>query len=149
MNPKPIILSRAETRELLKRGEAEVRRPLRTGAVALQATWKIGDRLWCRESFATRREGDSIRVRYSADQGQDDERVRVVPIGPGLWRFATRTYRTWPAKYMPRWASRLLVEVLTVREEPAGDRRDMLLRLKVTNQTTTAEVAESAEEVEG
>jgi hypothetical protein len=143
MNERPVILNRREVRELLERGEAEVRRALRTGAVALQVTWKPGDRLWVREGFASRREGDSIRIRYAVDRGQGDARVRVVPIGPGLWRFATKTYRSWPAKYMPREFCRLLVElveVLAVREEPAG----VLLHLKIA----TAEGAENAEEVE-
>jgi len=130
MEPKPIILNRPEVRELLAHGEAEVRRALRPGAVALQVTWRPGDHLWVREGFASRREGDSIRIRYAVDRGQGDERVRVVPIGQADWKFATRSYRTWPAKYMPRWASRLLVEVLAVREEPAGDRRETILRVR-------------------
>ena len=64
------------------------------------------------------------------DQGQGDERVRVVPIGPGLWRFATKTYRTWPSKYLPREFCRLLVELVEVREEAAGVRREVVLRVR-------------------
>jgi hypothetical protein len=116
---KPIILTRSEVRELLAHDEAEVRRTVRPGPVALQRTWKPGDRLWVREGFAARRDDEgkeTIHVRYSVDQGGASS-LRIIPILAGLWKFATRGYRTWPATYLPRQFCRLLIEVVEVREE--------------------------------
>jgi hypothetical protein len=131
---KPIILTRSEVRELLQHGQAELRRPVRSGTIALQVTWTAGQRFWVREGFACRREGESIRVRFAVDRGQADERVRKVPIGPGLWRFATTIYRWCEAKYMPREFSRMTLELVAVREEVAGDRRGVLLRVRAVSQ---------------
>jgi hypothetical protein len=64
-----------------------------------------GDRLWVRETWAHERDGtgcpDDTGVLYRAtDPGWDDE-------GTGLrWR---------PSVFMPRWASRILLEITDVR----------------------------------
>jgi hypothetical protein len=64
-----------------------------------------GDRLWVRETWAHERDGtgcpDDTGVLYRAtDPGWDDE-------GTGLrWR---------PSIFMPRWASRILLEITDVR----------------------------------
>ena len=126
---KPIILNAGEVRELLDRGEVEVRRSVKPGPVALQHQWNAGDRFWVREPFAARGDGATVRVRYVGDHGQGD--ARVILIEQTDRRFATKRYRTWPAKYCPRWASRLVVKLVEVREEAAGDRREAVLRVKV------------------
>jgi hypothetical protein len=77
-----------------------------------------------------------VRVRYSGDRGGEDAQARVVPIAPGLKRFASRRYRSWEGKYMPREFSRLVVELLAVRGEAAGDRREAMLQLKAIMPTT-------------
>ena len=127
--PKPIILTRDEVRAVLSEPQAELRRALRPGPIALQSTYRPGDVLWVRESFATRREAQTIHVRYTADRGQGQ--ARVLSIDRANRRFATVTYRTWPAKFMPRWASRLSLQVAAVRSEDHDGRRQVLLTLRL------------------
>jgi len=92
---------------------------------------KVGERLWVREDFAARREGEMVRIRYGADR--PDAEPRIIPAGDVPSRFATSGYRSWPAKFMPRAASRLLVEVMAVECEGEGEFRPIaIVRLKVT-----------------
>ena len=130
-NARPILLNRREVRELLRYGRADIRRPARSGAIALQRHWTVGDRLWVREGFAARRDGESIRVCAAVERGPGEETVRVVPIAQGLERFASEGYRSWEAKYMPRPFSRLSVELAAVRTEAGDDGRELVLVLKV------------------
>ena len=78
-----------------------------------------GDRLWVREThkISTGKVGDSQAcVRYQAD---GDYQAKVMPqpetAGP-------RTFdRTRPSIHMPRWASRILLEITDVRVERLQD----------------------------
>jgi len=72
-----------------------------------------GDRLWVRETWMPRSLGmgspafnAAQRPRYRADDGEDRPEWR------GLWR---------PSIFMPRWASRLTLEVVSVRVERLQD----------------------------
>lgn len=68
-----------------------------------QPGWSVGDLLWVRETWRPLHSGDPSRgARYRADAGADQT----------LWR---------PAIYMPRWASRLTLEVTGVRVERLQD----------------------------
>ncbi|MDM9555577.1 hypothetical protein QU926_18305 [Pseudomonas asiatica] len=86
---------------------------------------RVGDRLWVREThkIATGKAGDSQAcVRYEAD-GEYQAKVLPMPesIGP-------RTFdRTRPSIHMPRWASRILLEVTDVRVERLRDSDDIAL----------------------
>lgn len=76
---------------------------------------KPGDRLWVREThkIATGKAGDSQAcVRYEAD---GDYQAKVLPLPEAV---GPRTFdRTRPSIHMPRWASRILLEVTDVRVE--------------------------------
>lgn len=111
--PKPILLTRAEVRELLATGQADIRRR-QPGPVALRTRHELGGLLWVREPFATRADGATVRVRYCADPREAE--ARVVAIDQAEPRFRTAGYRTWPAKYMPAWASRLMLKVTDAGE---------------------------------
>ncbi len=129
---KPILVTRPEIRALLERGETEIRRRIRPCPVALQRTWRVGDTLWGRESISTRLDGQRVKVRYPADgpAGQP----RYVPIDVAGKRFATEGYRTWASKHCPRWAARLLLEVVGVRTEHHDDREAVVLMVRRTTE---------------
>lgn len=74
---------------------------------------KIGDRLWVREAFATAHEGprppEGSPIVYRADGG---EAPVIVWDGRGPQRAYWR-----PSIHMPRWASRISLEIVAVRVE--------------------------------
>lgn len=86
---------------------------------------KIGDRLWCRETWRHQsyggirtEEGEcgEIKVQYLAD---DDNRS---VYAPNEYFMAEHKYRTFkwtkkPSIFMPRWASRITLEITGVRVE--------------------------------
>ena len=128
---KPIILSRDEVRELLAAGELVICRGVRADADQARALARYGgpgDRLWVREAFSTRRDGDTVRVRYPADGGHGEP--KVVPIATAGRHYAGERYFTLPAKYMPRWASRLELEILEATVTEQGGRRLLTLRAR-------------------
>jgi hypothetical protein len=131
-NASPIMMSMSEIRALLQTGQVEVRRRVRNVPIALKPrVRRVADVLWIRESISTRREELTVRIRYPADQGQGEGRVRVIPIGEADRRFATRGYRTWPARYCPRWASRLTVSVTAAAIETEVDHQVSVLQLQL------------------
>ena len=66
-----------------------------------------GDRLWVREAFAYHPDGEGKDVIYRAtDPGWDENNTGL------RWR---------PSIHMPRWASRIQLEVTSVRVEPVQD----------------------------
>lgn len=84
----------------------------------LPRPYNIGDRMWVRESFAVGKGYDwlkpglmpwercALRKWYKADQEQIDLESR------GRWR---------PSIHMPRWASRITLEITNVRVERVRD----------------------------
>jgi hypothetical protein len=78
-----------------------------------------GDRLWVRESVTVHHPTEAY---YNADS------VRVAQNGERFpWkdsaqrRFSSRLTRSIPSIHMPRWASRLLLEIVSVRVERLQD----------------------------
>jgi hypothetical protein len=74
-----------------------------------------GDRLWVKETWCVSGEGFNIFwVRYGADQSE--RRFELIPHPPmllaGKWR---------PSIFMPRWASRITLEITAVRIERVQD----------------------------
>ena len=64
----------------------------------------IGDRLWVRENWAGIKTATHKGVWYQVDGKPTDP----APVGGGKWK---------ASRYMPRWASRLMLEVVSVRVE--------------------------------
>ncbi len=134
---RPILFSGPMVRAILDGDKAVTRRAVKMtdllqvclepqeGERKLKAANKLcplgrpGDRLWVREThkISTGKVGDSQAcVRYQAD---GDYQAKVLPqpeaIGP-------RTFdRTRPSIHMPRWASRILLEITDVRVERLQD----------------------------
>lgn len=73
----------------------------------------IGDRLWVRETFFDNNPGerDMEQVYYRADGEPDFDGESITRDGPG-WT---------PSIHMPRWASRLTLEITGVRVERVQD----------------------------
>lgn len=76
---------------------------------------QAGDRLWVRETWA--RDSEDGALFYRADLGQggeadDWERNRIEGAPNYRWR---------PSMFMPRWASRILLEITDVRLERVKD----------------------------
>ncbi len=82
-----------------------------------------GDRLWVRETWAMRSHGDLKNkesqwldeIVYAADAG-----IERFPVG-GNYTPKLSEYRWHPSIHMPRWASRILLEVVDVWPEQAQE----------------------------
>lgn len=126
---KPILLSLAEVRELVNRGQVEIRRPVRGGPVALAVAFSVGQRLWVREGFSARADEGTVRVRFAADRLPVNPTIvaadRVAP------RFATKTYRSWQARYMPRALCRFVVEVTASEIESERGQRTAVVQIRL------------------
>lgn len=87
--------------------------------------WKVGDVLWVREAAkkASVGPGDNeLALTFLADDRMSGEvRSYIVPKGAANpYQFT----RTTPGIHMPRWASRISLEITDVRAERLGDMTD-------------------------
>jgi len=76
---------------------------------------KPGDRLWVRETFAALSPGEYEPVRPRQGYGQDIRFAATDPLAD--LSVDTRGYQWRPSTQMPRWASRILLEVTSIRVE--------------------------------
>lgn len=128
---RPILFSAPMVRAILAGQKTQTRRAVKPQAITpsllTEGAWKDastgkpvrcpygepGDRLWVREAFAHYYHDNSEPpfrspddVAYKADEFKPDEYV----------------YGTWkPSIHMPRWASRILLEIVSVRVERLQD----------------------------
>ncbi|MEN6572063.1 MAG: hypothetical protein ABFD24_09500 [Anaerolineaceae bacterium] len=128
MNERPILFSDEMVRAILDGRKSQTRRVVKepvsisqkmAGGIASHApmvlhegSWfkpeewspfgKAGDRLWVREAFSYTGFGNTVtnQVMYRADGDQADRSP--------IWR---------PSIFMPRWASRITLEIVNVRME--------------------------------
>lgn len=103
MKERPIIFCAPMVRALLDGTKTQTRRVVGRGTSVLRVypRWRLGDRLWVKETFGPRAGG----VVFRADDGND------CPDG-GRWR---------PSIFMPRWASRITLEITEVRVQRLQD----------------------------
>ncbi|BCD88018.1 hypothetical protein PSm6_44250 [Pseudomonas solani] len=80
---------------------------------------KPGDRLWVRETFATLSAGQYEPVKPAWGYGQDLRFAATDPLAD--CDIGVRGYAWRPSIHMPRWASRILLEVTDVRVERLQD----------------------------
>ena len=83
----------------------------------IYSPWRSGDRLWVRETWSTG---------YSFDKTRPGEIPEIVPCSIPIWYAATidsdnehsvNRGRWRPSIHMPRWASRLTLEITDVRAQ--------------------------------
>jgi len=131
---RPILFNSEMVKAILEDRKTQTRRPIKlnaAGRVELKGkNWhiedsdavlacplgKVGHRLWVRETFAHSNfpygplDRDCV-IYYRADYLDD-------PHGPDGEKSAEGKYRTWsPSLHMPRWASRITLEITGVRIE--------------------------------
>ena len=85
--------------------------------LARAARWQPGDRIWVKETF--RRSGITLPdgIEYRADNSLRYFVTREAAVVTTLLDRLRRDGRWRPSIFMPRWASRYSMEVLTVRAE--------------------------------
>ncbi len=125
MTEKPILFNDEMIRAILDGRKTQTRRPIRTSgfyvetqrSIKLNYTlrYTVGDVLWVRETWKPTRCGfdDSVSyVRYRADDTRLEIRHDIQGCMTDHWR---------PSVHMPRWASRITLEVTEVRAERVQD----------------------------
>jgi hypothetical protein len=104
MSAHPIIFSGPEVRAIIEGRKTQTRKPIKNPA-HLDGLMLAGDCLWVREAFGVAggipQRFSPVPVLYRADHGY--------------------TMRWRPSIHMPRWASRLTLEILNVRAERLKD----------------------------
>lgn len=81
-----------------------------------------GDRLWVRETFATLSAGQYEPVKPAYGYGQEVRFAATAPLAD--CDVGVRGYPWRPSIHMPRWASRILLEITAVRVERVQDISD-------------------------
>jgi hypothetical protein len=134
MSERGILFSAPMVRALLAGTKTHTRRVVKVQEGSVQANsqspyGRPGDRLWVRETFFAYGRWDA---RYNEKKQRDEWRFadmtrecglsyRYAADGPGVpvekGRSATPGWHTRPALFMPRAASRILLEVASVRVE--------------------------------
>lgn len=126
---RPILMNTDMVRAILSGRKIQTRRPIKrndSGGVRLAGrNWhlddpncvkacpfgQIGYRLWVRERWAT-------------DANVDALPPRMIPQKVPVYYYATaqcKNYRWRPSIHMPRWASRITLEIVDVRVERIGE----------------------------
>ncbi|MDD5007281.1 MAG: hypothetical protein PHC68_02625 [Syntrophorhabdaceae bacterium] len=110
---RPIIFGSDMIRAIFK-GKTQTRRVIKPqpkfDPPKIQEIWncpygQVGERLWVREAFQL--DEGSDKIWYRADFTEDDARRAFTEVGDG-WK---------PSIHMPRWASRITLEITGVRAE--------------------------------
>lgn len=150
---RPILFSAPMVRAILAGAKTQTRRAVKPQPDALDPEYPSpfgvpGDRLWVREAHATETwDDDGERVIFRADLGamwRDGLPGDVfflasdyIPRGGG-WR---------PSIYMPRWASRITLEVVSVRVERAQKISDADIAAEGVTERTAADLGFAPEHV--
>ena len=117
---RPIIFSSPMVRAMLDGRKTQTRRVIKEKLMCGEDAHvnncqygKPGDRLWVRETWSKAKSPMSSEVFYRAD---GEPKGKQYPLS-----FVERESRWRPSIHMPRWASRILLEVTNVRVERLHD----------------------------
>lgn len=95
-----------------------------------------GDRLWVRETFATLSAGQYEPVKPAYGYGQEVRFAATDPLAD--CDVGVRGYPWRPSIHMPRWASRILLEITAIRVERVQDISDEQALAEGVDQTNTS-----------
>lgn len=121
MKERPILFSGEMVRAILEGRKTQTRRILKPNSDSPFQTkcpyGQPGDRLWVRETWAVRPDYDRLPPSQCGDEGMWwRASLSLCPDGyeacHGKWR---------PSIHMPRWASRITLEITSVRVERLQD----------------------------
>jgi len=109
INEKPILFNAEMVRAILNDRKTMTRRVIKNFWNISYSPWQKGMTLWVRETWADNIKGCPNGITYRADHydPQGDG-----PANPIKWK---------PSIYMPRWASRITLEIVNVRVEQVQD----------------------------
>lgn len=132
---RPIIFSGPMVRAILEGRKTQTRRVIKnvppgdtpvtemyfSGRVSPYGV--VGDRLWVRESWSLEACGDPYyEITYRADRAHREVRAETDEQNDLLTKLYDTQRGEWrPSIHMPRWASRILLEVVSVRVERLQD----------------------------
>ena len=124
---------KTQTRRVLKPQPREVDRagrwyPMTGGGVSLNcynAPYVVRDRLWARENFYLTDQGDFEIPVFATDQKVSDKHIKYVRSIASQYNFSDDWLRGHillrPSIHMPRWASRITLNVIDVRFQRVQD----------------------------
>lgn len=172
MRERPIIMGADSVRAILAGTKSQTRRVIpaswldanpdtETGRAVLIASCRygvVGDRLWVRERWAAHWMYDDVKATNARSQYPDDNRWYQAdgPDAPGSQGCPSegRRGRWRPSIHMPRWASRLTLEIASVRVERVqsiteADARAEGCRVTYGGPLGTAVVADARDQFRG
>lgn len=143
MKEHPIIFNAAMVRALLENRKTQTRRPIRPQPIRINDCfdgtweWKEEDHYYDNLTLADMLRGHCpfqagkklwVRETWHAARQYDELKPSLLPIGSTLWYAKDCCSHGWASRgkkrvsiYMPRWASRITLEVVRVRIEQVQD----------------------------
>lgn len=120
MTERPILFKGRLVRAILAGDKIQTRRVPADRYIK----WKVGDHLWVRENFWIEHDSDIINDRLTdcgidlkEDIGLGVAYPATDPDPEGHWRFFSKR----PSIHMPRWVSRITLEITAIRSEHLRD----------------------------
>ena len=133
MKTRPILFSAPMVRALLEGRKTQTRRIVKFGTlpdgntnnkapIGLCPYGKVGDFLWVRETWAlASRATDLAKVYYKAHENASHTEFHEFVDDAKVGKYQPTWPRFKPSIHMPRWASRITLEITGVRVERLQD----------------------------
>lgn len=133
MKERPIIFSSDSVREILRRRKTQTRRVIKPQPDHFHTfdsgVWlpqigdkeitfpygRVGDRLWVRETLVRQGVSPFYGCTYKADITPVTAPTKTMYCGRSMWQWGQRY--VLPSIFMPRWASRITLEIVSIRAE--------------------------------